>query len=124
MNEKQRTKRCVFQLLVLCLIIASITACTISGDSGQFKGIVVGKRESNQILIVPDVDAGIVRDKSPEELLEIAREKNGVYFSVDKQTFDTVTLGTSVMVYYDPDDGEEVSNPPRRHSQRVEILND
>ncbi len=122
MNNYKRARRRVIQLLALFLI--AVTACSISGDSGEFKGVVVAKRDSDQILVVPGVDAGVVQGKTPEELLAIAREKDGVYFSVDKHTFETVTLGTSVVVYFDPDDGEEVSDPPRRHSQRVEILDD
>lgn len=111
-------------LLVLCLITLVISACSFSDETHELKGVVVGKRDSDQILVVPNIDASVVRHKTPQELLAIAREKDGVYFSVDQQTFDAVTLGKTVVVYYDPDDGEEVSDPPRRRSLRVEILTD
>jgi hypothetical protein len=92
------------------------------GELSEFVGTVVGKRDSDQILVVPNVAADTIQNKTEEELLAIAIEQNGIYFSVEQEIFETVTVGTMVRVHYDPDDGEEATIPPRRRSQGVEIV--
>jgi hypothetical protein len=52
----------------------------------------------------------------------MAIAQNGVYFSVDEATFESVIVGSKVIVQYDPEDGEEATIPPRRRSQGVEIV--
>lgn len=122
MKQKKRVNRYLMILLVFASILFAVISYLNTGGLREFKGVVVAKRDSDQILVVPNVDTDTIHNKTAEELLTIAWEQNGVYFSVDHEIFENVTVGTTVVVYYHPDDGEEVSIPPRRHSRRAEIL--
>lgn len=108
--------------LILAAVLFLVTGCSALGGPTEFPGVVVGTRDPNQILVVPDVDPDAIRNKTDEELLALAIEQGGVYFSVDQTTFEQVTLGTSVVVHWNTNDGEEASIPPRRNAHRVEIL--
>lgn len=133
MKQKERTNKgryLAIQLLIFTAILFLVIGCSRTGErsntSGlsEFIGVVVGKRDSDQILVVPNVDAEAIRGKTEEELLALAKEQNGVYFSVAQETFENVIVGTRVVVQYDPDDGEEATVPPRRRSRSVEIVED
>jgi hypothetical protein len=131
MRQKEQTNKgryLAIQLFFFTIILFLIIGCSRTvepsnvGELSDFTGIVVGKRDSDQLLVVPNVEAVTIRDKTEEELLAIAIEQNGVYFSVEQEIFETATVGTMVRVHYDPDDGEEPTTPPRRQSRSVEIL--
>jgi hypothetical protein len=110
------------QLLFFTVILFLVFGCSRTAELSEFAGVVVGKRDSDQILVVPNVKADTIQNKTEEELLAIAIEQNGVYFSVDQEIFETATVGTTVKVHFDPDDGEEATIPPRRRSHSVEIV--
>lgn len=115
-----------FPLIVWLAALFLVAGCAPPGAGGlvDFEGVVVGKRESNQFLVVPNITAADLGGQSEEELPALAIEQGGVYFSVDQVSFAAASVGSRVIVWYDPDDGEEPTMPPRRNARGVEFVND
>jgi hypothetical protein len=123
MKPEERTWRSrVIRLLIAASVLLFVIGCGQTDKLSEFEGIVVAKRTPADILVLPDVDAIVIQNMTEAELLAMAIAQNGVYFSVGEATFESVIVGSKVIVQYDPDDGEEATIPPRRRSQGVEIV--
>jgi hypothetical protein len=110
----------VFLLAAVMLLI--VTACRQTDTLSEMEGIVVAKRDPTDVLVVPNIDSNAIQNMNEAELLAFAESQNGIYFAIDETNFENVTVGTKVIVHYDPKDGEEISTPPRRHSRSIEIV--
>jgi hypothetical protein len=123
MKPEERTWRSrVIRLLIAASVLLFVIGCGQTDKLSEFEGIVVAKRTPADILVLPDVDTTAIQNMTEAELLAMAIAQNGVYFSVGEATFESVIVGSKVIVQYDPDDGEEATIPPRRRSQGVEIV--
>lgn len=112
----------VIQLLTATTILLLVIGCGQTDKLSEFEGIVVAKRSPTDVLVVPNTDPTAIQNMTEADLLTLAETQNGIYFSVDEANFENVTVGRKVIIQYDPNDGEEVSTPPRRHSKSMEIV--
>jgi hypothetical protein len=124
MKKERKWSLFVIQLLTAATILLLVSGCGQTDELSEFEGIVIAKRAPVDLLVVPNVDPTALQNMTEAELLTLAETQNGIYFSVDRTNFENVTIGHKVVIHYDPSDGEEVSTPPRRHSQRMEIVTD
>jgi hypothetical protein len=115
-------------LTIIFLLAAAInlivTSCRQTNKMSEIEGFVVAKRDPTDVLVVSNIDSNAIQNMNQAELLAFAERENGIYFSIDKTNFENVSVGTKVIIQYDPDDGEEISTPPRRHSKSIEIVSE
>ncbi|MCP3027761.1 DUF3221 domain-containing protein [Halobacillus sp. A5] len=109
----------------IALLFLIVTACGTSENNKnleEFTGVAAEKRVQNdsyQILVIPEVDRESIEEMNEEELLELAREEDGVYYTVEEDRFNKVEKGTEVKVTYDAEAGEEDSSPPQREAESI-----
>ena len=129
MKQNPRMRSNLFEkfpaiIWLAALLLVAGCAPAVAGGLVEFEGIVVGKRGTNQILVVPNITAADLTGQNKEELLALAIDQGGVYFSVDQASFAAARIGSQVIVSYDPDEGEEPTMPPRRNARSVEFVDD
>ncbi|GAB0169060.1 DUF3221 domain-containing protein [Lysinibacillus sp. CTST325] len=88
------------------------------------EGIIVDIKELsdgiNQILVVPNVLHEDISNKKLDELIKLAQEKGGAYYSFEIGKYVDLQVGTHVIVYWD---GSQLdSNPPQRGLDKVDII--
>lgn len=118
----------IYKLLVILLLALITASCQSISQKDinmkEFTGTIIAKRifqDKNQVLVVEKIQREELFDKTNDEIIEIAREKNGVYFSIEKDEYEKVEIEEIVTVYYDTDLGQEDSEPPQRYSNRIKI---
>lgn len=119
------------KLLVLFIVLSFLVAgCgqeqTKKTDLEQQEGIIVGIKEReyqdgwSQILIVPNISAEDISNKNDNELIKIAQDKGGAYYSFETSRYEELEVGAHVIVYWNGN--QEDSNPPQRGLNKVEII--
>lgn len=92
------------------------------------EGIVASKREgsagrpNDQILLIPNISAKDIANKTERELVAIAQEKNGAYYGISTDEYDEIDIGTHMTVYWD--NTQEDSDPPQRVASIIEKVSE
>ena len=90
----------------------------------QQEGIIVDIKEHpdgrNQILVVPNILDEDISNKKLDELIRLAQEKGGAYYSFEIGKYEELEVGAHVIVYWN---GLQLdSNPPQRGLEKVDII--
>jgi hypothetical protein len=88
------------------------------------EGIIAQKNErsdrNNQVLLIPNISEEDLVNKTVNQIITMAQEENGAYYSVTDEVFDEIELGTHVIIYWNGD--QQKSDPPQRESKKIEII--
>ena len=119
------------KLLALFIVLSFLVAgCgqeqTKKTDLEQQEGIIVDIREHqngrNQMLVVPNITEEDISNKRLNELIRLAQEKDGAYYSFEIGEYKELEVGARVIVYWN---GFQLdSNPPQRGLKKLEIINE
>ncbi|GGF22292.1 hypothetical protein GCM10010954_21410 [Halobacillus andaensis] len=114
-----------FVCIFLILLVTTSSACSSltekEEDIEKVEGVIVEKdEEENQILVVPDMTEDEIKDKTSEEVIAMAQDREGAYYSISSNSYDNVETGDQVVVYWDRNEGQEDSDPPKRGAEMVE----
>lgn len=109
-----------FNLIFFCWLL--LVACS---NENTFSGKVVHKSERNDnsylMLVVKNVSGVDLKNKSADEILEIASlPDNGVFFYVDKKTYESIEVGKKVEVTYSGPAQESL--PPKVGAKKVKVI--
>lgn len=90
----------------------------------QQEGIIVDIREAqdgwSQILVVPNISEEEISNKKEEELIKLAQEKDGAYYSFETSEYKVLEVGSNVIVYWN---GAQLdSDPPQRGIEKVDVV--
>lgn len=126
--------RLIKKLLILFVVLSFlVTGCgqeqennteDMSSSSEQQEGIIVDIRETRdgwrQILVVPNISEEDISNKKEEELIKIAQEKDGAYYSFETSKYKELEVGAHVIVYWNGDQLD--SDPPQRGIEKVNVV--
>lgn len=126
--------RLIKKLLILFVVLSFLVAgCgqeqennteDMSSSSEQQEGIIVDIRETrdgwSQILVVPNTSEEDISNKKEEELIKIAQEKDGAYYSFETSKYKELEVGAHVIVYWNGDQLD--SDPPQRGIEKVDVV--
>lgn len=92
--------------------------------SNQQEGIIVDIRETqdgwSQLLIVPNISEEDIYNKKENELIHLAQEKGGAYYSYETSKYKELEVGAHIMVYWN---GAQLdSDPPQRGIEKVDVV--
>ena len=92
--------------------------------SKQQEGIIVDIKETqdgrSQILVVPNISEEDISNKKEDELINLAQEKDGAYYSFETSKYKELEVGAHVIVYWN---GEQLdSDPPQRGIDKVDVV--
>lgn len=95
-----------------------------SGSLEQQEGIIVDIKENqdgrSQILVVPNISEEGISNKKDDELIKIAQEKDGAYYSFETGKYDELEVRAHVIVYWN---GNQLdSAPPQRGIEKVDVI--
>jgi len=96
-----------------------------SGSLEKQEGIIVDIKESqdgwSQILVVPNISEEDISSKKDDELIKIAQEKDGAYYSFETGKYEEeLEVGAHVIVYWN---GNQLdSDPPQRGIEKVDVV--
>lgn len=115
--------------LFIILLVGILSACGQQEQSnntpslkqeGIIVDIVKNQNKWNQILVVPNVNEKAISNKTKNELVKIAQEKEGAYYSLKPGKYEELAVGTHVIVYWN---GLQLdSNPPQRKAEKIKII--
>ncbi|MCM3572333.1 YobA family protein [Mesobacillus subterraneus] len=111
-----------FNLILYFFCCLLIVACS---NESTYSGKVVQKAERNDnsylILVVKNISDSDLKNKSADELLEIASlPDNGLNFYVDKKTYENIEVGNKVEVTYSGPAQESL--PPKVGAKKVKVI--
>lgn len=95
-----------------------------SSSLEQQEGIIVDIKENqdgrSQILVVPNISEEDISNKKDDELIKIAQEKDGAYYSFKTGKYEELEVGAHVIVYWN---GNQLdSDPPQRGIEKVDVV--
>lgn len=95
-----------------------------SSSLEQQEGIIVDIKENQdgqgQILVVPNIGEEDIFNKKNGELIKIAQEKDGAYYSFKTGKYEELEVGAHVIVYWN---GNQLdSDPPQRGIEKVDVI--
>lgn len=121
--EVKQLKRILYLFLILFVGITG--ACSQEHSSNETsEGIIVEKVERqdrwNQILVVPNISKDDISNKTTVELIEMAQENDGAFYSLEPGEYEKLEVGTNVIVYWNGD--QEDSDPPQREAKKIDVV--
>lgn len=120
-------KKIFFIILLTCIL----SACSNNSDQEKHEGIIVNIEETVEegnphhgwyyMLVISEVEDISFLDKTEDELIKIAQENNGAYYSVNPDIHEELELkiGTKIAIYYN---GQGDQNPPLRNTEKIDVL--
>ena len=111
-------------VLIFILLVFVLGACEQQGKRNntsleQHQGIIVEKKD-NQVLVLSNTDEENITNKTVDELIIMAREKDGAYYNVTAEEYSELKVGAHVTIYWN---GSQLdSNPPQRGLEKIEII--
>ena len=118
-------KRVLSFLMIGCLL----SACSQQGEvnnSSPYKqeGIIVEIIQINnnikRLLLIPNTTFENISNKNGIELLRLAEEKNGAYYSFISSDYEHIEVGMKVMIHWDGSQDDSI--PPYRGADRIEVV--
>lgn len=112
------------RVLIFISLVFVLGACEQQGKSNktsleQHQGIIVEKKD-NQVLVLSNTDEENINNKTVDELIIMAREKDGAYYNVTAEEYNELKIGAHVIIYWN---GSQLdSNPPQRGVEKIEII--
>lgn len=107
-------------ILFLTFLVIVLGAC---GQREVHEGIIAqikeGRNELNQILIISNIDEGDIANKNNEELMNVAQENDGAYYSFKPTDYESLEVGMQVIIYWNGN--QDDSAPPQRDAESVDI---
>lgn len=114
------------KLLTLAFALGFLVGCGQEHTKKleQQEGIIVDIKEHsegiNQMLVVPNILEEDISNKKLDELIKLAQEKGGAYYSFKIGKYEELEVGSHVIVYWN---GSQLdSNPPQRGVEKVDII--
>lgn len=73
------------------------------------------------LLVISDIQNINFLDKTEDELIKLAQEKDGAYYNVNSEVHEKLNLelGTQIVLYYN---GQGDSDPPVRDAEKIEVI--
>ncbi|MBB4825071.1 hypothetical protein HNO89_002297 [Sporosarcina luteola] len=95
-----------------------------SSSLKQQEGIIVDIKKNqdgrSQILVVPNTNEEDISNKKDDELIKIAQEKDGAYYSFETGKYEELEVGAHVIVFWN---GSQLdSDPPQRGIIKVDVI--
>lgn len=118
-------KKIWMSLIAFSLLLAACgkeeeTISSFEQQEGMIAEIIDSGNERAQILVIPDVNVSDVENKNAEELMQLARDKDGAFYTFEVAKFEGLEVGTYVIAYWN---GTQLdSDPPQRTLEKVDIL--
>lgn len=85
---------------------------------------IIGQKEQKldgcQLLVIPSTKEEDISNKSVEELVRMAQQKDGAYYYVTTDVANDLEVGTQVKVYWNGSQND--SDPPQRTAEKIEIV--
>ncbi|MFD1040440.1 hypothetical protein ACFQ3N_18860 [Virgibacillus byunsanensis] len=70
------------------------------------------------VLVIPNNTEELTKGKNKDEILKIARENNGSWYSIGEGEYK---IGQTVKVFYDKNQNVLESNPPKKGAEIIRI---
>ena len=108
-------------LFVLLLFIVTLL---LSGCfNSHYDGVIGAKNdEFHRVLVIHNVSKDLIEDKEMGEIIKIAQEHDGIWFSVQKETFEKLILGERVKVEYSKNGDTLDSDPPIMSAETIKVM--
>jgi len=108
----------------LIFLVIALSACSQQElDLKKHEGIIAEieekQNERNQILVISNIDEDDIINKNNEELIEVARENDGAYYSFKSADYEDLEVGMRVIIHWNGD--QEDSDPPQRGAESIDI---
>lgn len=110
--------------LIITVIVFSGCSTEEQKNLNNFTGYIgiIDSENEPRILVIPNVKKDAFEGLSNEEIIQLAVQNEGEYFTIKEDEMDKLTKGLKVNVLYDASLGKEDSSPPIRTSEEVEII--
>ena len=115
----------IWVFIIVCSFL--LVACgkediVLEQHEGMIAQIVDSGNERAQMLVIPNVVEQDIANKTVEELIQLARDKDGAFYTFELAKFDGLMVGTHIIAYWS---GTQLdSDPPQRTLENVEILSE
>ena len=110
-------------LIIVCSFL--LVACgkeeiVLERHEGLIAEIIDSGNERAQILVIPNVTEQDIANKTTEQLIQLARDNDGAFYTFEMAEFEGLEVGTQIIAYWS---GTQLdSDPPQRTLEEVEIL--
>ncbi|MCC5894121.1 MAG: DUF3221 domain-containing protein [Alkalibacterium sp.] len=112
------------KLIFVFFLVSVLSACF----SPRQEGIIVEIRENqdrwDQILVVPNLTEEDIVNRTTDELIELAQENEGAYYSLRPGEFQELELEIGMLVSVRWGGSEQTTDPPQREATDLEIVSD
>ncbi|MFS1518667.1 DUF3221 domain-containing protein [Bacillus sp. SCS-151] len=111
----------LFRYAITAVILSLLVSCSTTNPI--FEGYILEKKESKvyEILVISNITKDDINEKSKEELRsEAQKNQTAMYFTIDKDEYEELTVGQQVKVRHKKFAAE--TNPPKVGATKVEII--
>lgn len=106
-------------LLLVSMVIFLLSGCLNS----HYDGVISAKNdEFNRVLFIQNVSKDLIEDKEVGEIIKIAQDHDGIWFSVQKETYEKLHTGQEVQVAYSKNGNTLDSDPPIMGAEDIKIM--
>ncbi|MDX8344174.1 DUF3221 domain-containing protein [Rossellomorea sp. YZS02] len=108
----------------LFVLLLSIVTLLLSGCfNSHYDGVIGAKNdEFHRVLVIQNVSNGLIEDKEIGEIIKIAQEHDGIWFGVQKETYENLNIGDEVKVEYSENSDTAASDPPIMGAKDIKVL--
>jgi Protein of unknown function (DUF3221) len=108
-----------FLILLVFMVVFLLSGCFES----HYDGVIGAKNEEfNRVLVIKNVSKDLIKDKEIGEIIKIAQEHDGIWFSVPKGTYDELKIGEKVEVEYSKNGDTLDSDPPIMGAEDIKVV--
>ena len=113
-----------FRSKTLITLLVSMVATLLSGCfNSHYNGIISAKNdEFNRVLVIQNVSKDIIKEKEIGEIIKIAQENDGIWFGVQKETYENLNIGEKVKVEYSKNGDTATSDPPIMGAEDIKVV--
>lgn len=125
MNNKKRCTLAIFSLLLLLII--GCTNETLNDNTLKTQQGIISKKtydegtnDYKRVLLIPNSTSEEIADKTFEELVAIAQQKEGAFYAVTHEQYDELNEGAHVIIHWS---GSQLdSDPPQRGANKIDVI--
>ncbi|MFI8687607.1 DUF3221 domain-containing protein [Rossellomorea sp. NPDC077527] len=108
---------------VIILLLSMVTILLSGCFNSHYDGIISAKNdEFNRVLVIQNVSKDIIKEKEIGEIIKIAQENDGIWFGVQKETYENLNIGEKVKVEYSKNGDTADSDPPIMGAEDIRVI--
>lgn len=120
-------KKAFVILSIFTIIVAAIAGCSNPTQQGENNNTslekhagIIAEKKDNRVLVIANIEEEDISNKTEEELIVLAQEKDGAFYNIATEEYNKVKVGEHVIIYWN---GAQLdSDPPQRGAEKIEII--